>query len=578
MSKYVIRPTYPLAAGKLQAGYAALAQNIRASAARIWMIDGASGNDWKKIQGELEAQLANSHALFIDMRGACGEPHRLEALLAPYLDATDPNTGKLYPGSIADFFDPARLEKISADAQQAAKGAKTVICLGPGSALLPLEGKRVWVNILREHMQQPGRLQHIRSLAPDRYPLTQGLQFVDWPVLDRHRDALLQRLDLYVDHADVDTPVLIEGSALRANLTALSQRPFRARTIFYPSAWGGRWILNNIRPAADLPNVGWAFALVPEESGVLLGDGGLELEVPFDLILAQETVNVQGTAVAKEFGGNFPVRFNLTDTIGGSDLSVQVHPTAENAQSDFGTTFTENETYYVFHSEGGRVYLGFKESVDPQAFRRAVERARDEHVPLDVHAHINSYPTRPHDMFQIQAGTVHFIGANNLLLEIVSAHTIHTYRVYDHLRRTKDGSMRPVHIEKAFENLDFSRTTAWVEENLLERPALLAESQGWEEYLAANRPWTAYAVNRIEFEREYIGHTDLERFHVLTMVEGEEIIVEGGGYSHPLHYLETMLVPAATGAYRLVNSDSKPAKVIKTYIKADQGPASATSA
>lgn len=567
MTSYVIRPTYSPVAGKLQAGYAALAQYIQSSAANIWTIDGTSGNDWGKTRRELEAELAGSNTCFFDASDACAEPAQIRALLAPYLDAQDTNTGKLYPGGVSDFFDPIRLEKLRAGVQQAAQSARVVICLGPGSTLLASAAQRAWINIPREYIQKPARLKQMRSLAQGTYPLAQSLPYVDEPVLDRQRESLLRELDLYIDHSDPETPVFIDGQALHANLTALSQRPFRARTIFYPSAWGGQWILQNIRPASDIPNVGWAFALVPEESGVLLTEDGIELEIPLDLILAYETVNVQGTVVAAEFGSNFPVRFNLTDTIGGSDLSVQVHPNAANARRVFGTTFTENETYYVFLSNGGRVYLGFQKGIDAGAFRQAAERARDEHVPLDVNACINSYPTHPHDMFQIQSGTVHFIGANNLLLEIVSAHTIHTYRVYDHLRRAKDGSMRPVHIENAFENLDFSRTTDWVEENLLEHPRRVAEGQGWQEYVAADRPWTAYAVNRIEFEREYLGQTGLERFHVLTLVEGEEITVEGSGYSHPLHYLETLLVPAATGAYRLVNAGSQPAKVIKTYIK-----------
>ncbi len=567
MTPYVIRPTYAPVAGKLQAGYAALARHIQSSAAKIWTIDGTSGNDWRKTRRKLEAELAGSNTCFFDASDAYAEPSQIRALLAPYLGARDANTGKLYPGGVSDFFDPTRLEKLRTDVHQAAQSAQVVICLGPGSTLLASAAQRAWINIPREYIQKPARLKQMRSLAQDTYPLAQSLPYVDEPVLDRQRESLLRELDLYIDHSDPENLVFIDGQALRANLTALSQRPFRARTIFYPSAWGGQWILQNIRPASDIPNVGWAFALVPEESGVLLAEDGIELEIPLDLILAYETVNVQGTVVAAEFGSNFPVRFNLTDTIGGSDLSVQVHPNAANARRVFGTTFTENETYYVFLSNGGRVYLGFQKGVDAGAFRQAAERARDEHVPLDVNAYINSYPTHPHDMFQIQSGTVHFIGANNLLLEIVSAHTIHSYRVYDHLRRAKDGSMRPVHIENAFENLDFSRTTDWVEENLLEHPRRVAEGQGWQEYVAADRPWTAYAVNRIEFEREYLGQTGLERFHVLTLVEGEEIIVEGGGYSHPLHYLETLLVPAATGAYRLVNAGSQPVKVIKTYIK-----------
>ena len=76
----------------------------------------------------------------------------------------------------------------------------------------------------------------------------------------------------------------------------------------------------------EQPNYAWSFELIAPENGILLGDGERVLECSFDYLLWQETDAVLGAPVAARYGSYFPIRFDYLDTMGGTNLSCQVHP------------------------------------------------------------------------------------------------------------------------------------------------------------------------------------------------------------------------------------------------------------
>ena len=53
----------------------------------------------------------------------------------------------------------------------------------------------------------------------------QRLLFVDWPMLDRHKQALLPRIDRYVDLSDPVAPLWLAGDALRETFAGLARQP-----------------------------------------------------------------------------------------------------------------------------------------------------------------------------------------------------------------------------------------------------------------------------------------------------------------------------------------------------------------
>jgi mannose-6-phosphate isomerase class I len=244
-----------------------------------------------------------------------------------------------------------------------------------------------------------------------------------------------------------------------------------------------------------------------------------------------------------------------------------VHPRADYIREEFGEPYTQHETYYIMRAEPqARVYLGLRDDIDPGRFRRAAELAAKQGFPFDLNQFVNSLPSAPHDLFLIPAGTVHCSGAGNLVLEVSSTPYIYTFKIYDYLRQDLDGELRPVSVERAFANIDFTRRSRWVNEHLKPAPRLLRGEEGAAEYLIGGLDLLFFAIHRLEFVRE-IADTAPGRFLVLNLVEGERVEIETAGGSTELRYAETIIIPASVGEYRLVNRGARPAKVVKAFVK-----------
>ncbi len=143
----------------------------------------------------------------------------------------------------------------------------------------------------------------------------------------------------------------------------------------------------------------------------------------------------------------FPLLIKLIDAK--ENLSIQVHPNDEYAlenENEYG----KNELWYVIDTEpDAGLYLGFRRDVS----REEVECRVKDHTILDI---LNFYHTHPGDVFFIPAGTVHAIGAGNLICEIQQSSNS-TYRLYDYNRRDKFGNLRDLHLEKALDVLSFKK-------------------------------------------------------------------------------------------------------------------------
>ena len=143
----------------------------------------------------------------------------------------------------------------------------------------------------------------------------------------------------------------------------------------------------------------------------------------------------------------FPILIKLIDAA--QTLSVQVHPGDEYArihENDSG----KNEMWIVLEAEpDAYLYVGFSRATAPEDVRRRVQDGSIEEI-------LNKIPTRAGDILYIPAGTVHAIGAGNLILEVQQSSNA-TYRLYDYNRRGADGALRPLHLEKALDVLDYGR-------------------------------------------------------------------------------------------------------------------------
>jgi mannose-6-phosphate isomerase class I len=132
-----------------------------------------------------------------------------------------------------------------------------------------------------------------------------------------------------------------------------------------------------------------------------------------------------------------------------TDLSVQVHPDDDYALSN-ENSYGKNEMWYVLDSKpGAGLYVGFRRDVT----REEVEAAVKDGTITDL---LNFVPTKKGDTFFIPSGTVHAIGAGNLICEVQQSSNC-TYRLYDYDRVDRYGNRRELHLDKALEVADYRK-------------------------------------------------------------------------------------------------------------------------
>ncbi len=564
---YDIYPAFPAGSGLIDTGFESLARRIAAE--RRVVMDGYGGVLWEAFRERLDAALRaiGVPASWHCVHDALLDEEEIARLTAPFLGGDDPLWGTRFTGGLRHFFSADRLAAIAP-----AEGAELAILYGTGAALAGWHGSLFYLDVPKNEIQFRSRAGSIGNLgartpagAKEAY---KRFYFVDWPALNRHRAEIQERIDVIVDAQRPDHPVWMHGDDLRTALAAMSRNYFRARPWFEPGPWGGQWIRNRIHGLAkNVPNYAWSFELISPENGLMIESDGLLLETSFDALMIAAHGSVLGEAAAR-FGLEFPIRFDFLDTMDGGNLSVQCHPRPEYIRREFGENFTQDETYYILDcTPGARVYLGFREDIDPDLFRAELERSHREGVEIDMERFVNTEPAARGDLFLIPNGTIHCSGAGNLVLEISATPYIFTFKMYDWMRRDLEGNLRPLNIRRAFENLFFERRGARVREELVSKPRIVEEGGDWRILHLPTHPAQFYDVHRLEFATAIEVQT-MNQCHVMMLVEGSSILLETAeGLRARFNHAETFVVPAAAGSYRLINQGAGTAKVVKAFVR-----------
>jgi len=565
-SGYQLYPSSTVSEGSIGARFVAIAEHLAGEA--VIRIDGFSGVYWEPFRCQLKEAFKRLgiESTWVDVTEALREPAAIESMVEPFLGGDDPLFGKQFIGTLADFFDLQQL----AELETSARGECTVY-FGYGAALLQCPGPLVYVDLPKNEVQFRSRAGALHNLGTnttiDAKAQYKRFYFVDWPVLNAHKGALVDQIDWFIDSQRPEEPTIIAGDELRDALDRLSHGVFRVRPWFEMGPWGGQWIKNHIPELPqEVPNYAWSFELIVPENGLMFSDGKHLLEVSFDWLMYRNAQAVLGDSFER-FGHAFPIRFNFLDTFDGGNLSVQCHPRNDYIREHFGEPFTQDETYYILDClPGSEVYLGFVEGVDPQEFREQLETSFRDSTEIDVKRYVNTEPTYKHDLFLIPGGTIHCSGVNNLVLEISATTYIFTFKMYDWLRMDLDGQPRPLNIDRAMDNLDFQRQGDRVAEEFVSHPVEISSGEDWRlDHLPTHREHF-YDVHRWEFESEVTGSTDGSP-QVMALVEGSRVIVETEQMRQQFNYVETFVIPAAAGKYKLINPDGGRAMVVKAFMK-----------
>ncbi|MEI6945699.1 class I mannose-6-phosphate isomerase [Paraflavisolibacter sp. H34] len=566
-SGYDIYPSHAVGAGKIFSGYASLAQWIIKQ--KTVLIDGYIGIFWEEVRQCLEQELQQAGVTvnWILLDRLRKGPEAIEQLVAPFLGTPGSVWGTRSRLDLRDFFQADRLSAAQPDARYDVN-----IALGIGAALLPWSAPVVYLDIPKNEIQFRMRAKSVTNFGSDRQAgnteMYKRFYFVDWPILNTHKKALLDRIAVIADAQWKESVNWMPGADLKAGLQQLSRSVYRVRPWFEPGAWGGHWMKERFQGLnKEAVNYAWSFELIVPENGIVFESDGNLLEVSFDFLMFRHAPAVLGRDAAV-FGDEFPIRFDFLDTFEGGNLSIQCHPSLPYVRREFGENITQDETYYILDcKQDAQVYLGFQEDIDPKTFRQELEYSQESGQEIPITRYVQAHTAQKHGLYLIPNGTVHSAGAGSLVLEISATPYIFTFKMYDWQRLDLNGQPRPINIDHAFNNLNFERKGERVKKELISQPVTLAAGADWELVHLPTHEDHFYDVHRMEFDSRLEVDTR-NTVHVLMLVEGEAVRVEtADGTVQTFQYAETFVIPAAAERYTLTNLGAGRAKVVKAFIK-----------
>lgn len=487
----------------------------------------------------------------------------------------DPVFGIMQPRAIGEFFQPEKLLEL----RSAAESSRGILfAVGTGaSEVLPAPDLLLHASVTRWELQARQRAQTIGNLGFGNLEdppslLYKNAFFLEWRVADDIRHALFPKVDFFLDLDTQDDPRMVSGETMRAALHQTAHMPFRVVPFFDPGPWGGQWMKKTLDLPDGPPNYAWCFDCVPEENSITLGFGGRHFRLPAIAVVHEQPNDLLGAEIVARFGAEFPIRFDLLDTVEGGNLSLQVHPLPQYISQHFGMSYTQDESYYILDSSpGSQLYLGLRDDVDQEAMAAELEAAQADEAPFPAERYVNLWPTQKHDHFSIPAGTVHCSGTGNLVLEISATPYVFTFKLWDWGRVGLDGRPRPIHLKHGLQNIQWERDSQWVRRELMDQTTVLREMPGCREERTGLHASEFLETRRTWFT-EPVLHDTQGNLHVLNLVEGRAAIVESPtGAFCPLevHYAETFIVPASVGQYvvRPAGEVSSPLATIQAYVR-----------
>ena len=549
-----------------------LGREIRIRDEKVLIIDCYPGTNYEELKAGIIGPLEPALVICSDDLTISGE--EINKRIEPNLTA-DRVFGIMSYAKLNDYFDGQLVCNAQREIEEA--DGLTVV-YGVGAAIISAGGLLVYSDLCRWEIQKRYRGGIIPNWKADNYkedPLRMFKRgyFWEWRIADRHKISLLDSADYYMETNTKDFPCMVEGRSYIRALEEVARRPFRTQPYFDPGVWGGRWMIEHCGLDPDQPNYAWCFDGVPEENSLLLDFGGEVMQTPCINLILLQPVTLLGEKVYARFGAEFPIRFDFLDTMGGQNLSLQVHPQTDYIQKEFGMHYTQDESYYILDAgEDACVYLGVKEGVDKEKMISDLYAAQ-ESGEFDDEKYINKFPAHKHDHFLIPSGTIHCSGANAMVLEISSTPYIFTFKLWDWGRLGLDGRPRPCHIGHGSKNINMKRDTKWIRDNLLNRTEVLDSEEGW-----VGERTGLHELEFIETRREWfcrkVELSTNGSVNVLNLVEGDAAVVMSPDDSfepYIVHYAETFIIPASVKTYMIApyggNHDDKKMAVIRAYVR-----------
>jgi mannose-6-phosphate isomerase len=267
---------------------------------------------------------------------------------------------------------------------------------------------------------------------------------------------------------------------------------------------------------------------------------------PLAELLAKDPDAWFGARPGNDRHPSLPLLLKWIDTA--DALSVQVHPPESFAGLRPGESGKWEAWYIVETEPGAGLHLGFREGTTRAGVERCIASAgRMEDL-------LNFVPVQPGDVFVIEPGTPHALGAGITLLEpqVTTGGTSGvTYRFWDWNRRydargrpAANGQPRPLHIAESLEVIrwDIAADPGFVQA-CRRQPRSISDGAGIDRDVLIESE--DLVVERWRGSGDLAWHGD-GLFHSLTCISGKLMLATEAG-TLAMRGGESAVVPAATG-------------------------------
>jgi mannose-6-phosphate isomerase len=315
--------------------------------------------------------------------------------------------------------------------------------------------------------------------------------------------------------------------------------PLQFQPILKDRIWGGTKLKDYLNKpiSSDITGESWEISTVENDVSVV-ANGVLEGK-SLNEIIALYPKEILGTRVHEQFGNQFPLLFKYLDAR--EDLSIQVHPNDELAKKRHNS-FGKTEMWYVMQADkDARLIVGFKENSSKEEYVLHLENK----TLLNI---LDTKKVQKGDVFFLNTGTVHAIGAGTVIAEIQQTSDI-TYRLYDFDRKDANGNLRELHIDLALDAINYD--------------VVDAERKYTKKDNVSNEVATCqyFTTNFIPLDGAIKVKSNKETFKVYMCVEGEFTLnLEDTEYSYTTG--DTILIPALTPHFELLGT----ASILEIYI------------
>ena len=304
--------------------------------------------------------------------------------------------------------------------------------------------------------------------------------------------------------------------------------PLQFQPILKDRIWGGTKLNTYLNKPITSEITGESWEISTVENDVSIIANGFFKGKSLNEIILEFPKEVLGTKVYEQFGKQFPLLFKYLDAR--EDLSIQVHPNDELAAKRHNS-FGKTEMWYVMQADdNARLIVGFKEKSSKEAYQKSLENK----TIIDI---LDTKKVKKGDVFFLETGTVHSIGAGTVIAEIQQTSDI-TYRLYDFDRVDVKGNKRELHIDLALDAINYNVVEAQKDYSRVKNSS----------NEMVNCPY--FTTNFIPLDGKIEIKKDKKSFTVYMCVEGNfELEYKGENYNYKTG--DSVLVPAEMASFEI---------------------------